>query len=120
MLSNQIGEEAGQVTGTRVLPDEGAGPEIEMSIQENGTLLGVPVNEMCTFVSVVRPDGTLFAQGQGVATTDDGEMAPWQGEGAAASPATARRRPGAGPSTSRPPRRSWRSLTASPWYLNSK
>lgn len=57
MLSNQIGEEAGQVTGTRVLPDEGAGPQIEMSIQENGTLLGVPVNEMCTFVSLIRPDG---------------------------------------------------------------
>ena len=82
MLSNQIGEEAGQVTGTRVLPDEGAGPKIEMSIQETGTLLGVPVNEMCTFVALIRPDGTLFAHGQGVASTDDGEMAPWQGEGA--------------------------------------
>ncbi len=82
MLSNQIGEEAGQVTGTRVLPDEGAGPQVEMSIQESGTLLGVPVSEMCTLVSVIRPDGTLFAHGQGVATTDDGEMAPWQGQGA--------------------------------------
>jgi hypothetical protein len=82
MLSKQIGEEAGQVTGTRVLPDEGAGPKVEMSIQESGTLLGVHVSEMCTFVSVIRPDGTLFAHGQGVATTDDGEMAPWQGQGA--------------------------------------
>ena len=82
MLSKQIGEEAGQVTGTRVLPDEGAGPQVEMSIEENGTLLGVHVSEMCTFVSVIRPDGTLFAHGQGVATTDDGEMAPWQGQGA--------------------------------------
>jgi hypothetical protein len=82
MLSKQIGEEAGQVTGTRVLPDEGAGPQVEMSIQESGTLLGVPVSEMCTFASVIRPDGTLFAHGQGVATTDDGEMAPWQGQGA--------------------------------------
>ena len=120
MLSNQIGEEAGQVTGTRVLPDEGAGPKVEMSIQESGTLLGVPVSEMCTFVSVIRPAGTLFAHGQGVATTDDGEMPPGRARALAASPATARRRPGAGPSTSRPPRRSWRSLTASPWYLNSK
>ncbi len=82
MLSKQIGEEAGQVTGTRVLPDEGSGPQIEMSIEESGTLLGVPVSEMCTLVAVIRPDGTLFAHGQGVATTDDGEMAPWQGQGA--------------------------------------
>ena len=82
VLSKQIGEEAGQVTGTRVLPDEGAGPQVEMSIEESGTLLGVPVSEMCTFVAVIRPDGTLFAHGQGVATTDDGEMAPWQGQGA--------------------------------------
>jgi len=82
VLSKQIGEEAGQVTGTRVLPDEGAGPKVEMSIEESGTLLGVPVSEMCTLVSVIRPDGTLFAHGQGVATTDDGEMAPWQGQGA--------------------------------------
>ncbi len=82
MLSKQIGEEAGQVTGTRVLPDEGAGPQVEMSIEESGTLLGVHVSEMCTVVAAIRPDGTLFAHGQGVATTDDGEMAPWQGQGA--------------------------------------
>ena len=82
MLSKQIGEEAGQVTGTRVLPDEGSGPQIEMSIEESGTLLGVPVSEMCTLVAVIRPDGTLFGHGQGVATSDDGEMAPWQGQGA--------------------------------------
>jgi len=81
MLSKQIGEEAGQVTGTRVLPNEGAGPKVEMSIQQSGILLGADVGEMCTFVSVIRPDGTLFADGQGVATTDDGEMAAWQGQG---------------------------------------
>ncbi len=105
MLSKQIGEEAGQVTGTRVLPDEGAGPQVEMSIQESGTLLGVPVSEMCTLVSVIRPDGTLFAHGQGVAATDDGEIAPWRARAPAASPATARRRPGAGPSISCPARK---------------
>ncbi len=81
MLGEQIGEETGQITGMRVLPDEGAGPKVEVSYQASGTLLGTHVNDMGTYVSVTRPDGTLFGDGQGVAMTDDGEMASWRGQG---------------------------------------
>jgi hypothetical protein len=81
MLGEQIGELTGQITGMRVLPDEGHGANVEVSFQQSGTLLGVHVNDMGTYVSVTRPDGTLFGDGQGVTMTEDGEMATWRGQG---------------------------------------
>jgi hypothetical protein len=81
MLGEQIGHETGQITGTRVLPSDGSAVQVEVSFQASGTLLGIPVNDMGTYVSVTRPDGTLFGDGQGVAITDDGEMVAWKGRG---------------------------------------
>ncbi len=81
MLGEQIGEETGQVTGIRVLPDEGTGSRVEVSFQSNGTLLGAHVSNMGTYISTPRPDGTLFGDGQGVAVTEQGDMATWRGQG---------------------------------------
>ena len=81
MLGEQIGEETGQITGMRVLPAEGAGPKVEVSFQSSGTLLGAHVSDMGTYISVTRPDGTLFGDGQGIAMTEDGEVATWRGAG---------------------------------------
>jgi hypothetical protein len=80
MLGEQLGEESGSITGLRVLPGEN-GPEVEVSYQASGTLLGAHSTGMGTYVSVSRPDGSLFGQGQGVVMTDDGAMATWTGEG---------------------------------------
>ena len=41
MLGEQIGEETGQITGTRVLPDEGAGPKVTMTISSPMQVHGV-------------------------------------------------------------------------------
>ena len=81
MLGEQIGEETGQITGMRVLPDEGAGSKVELSYQSSGSLLGAHMGDMGTYVSVSRPDGTLFGDGQGIVMTDDGQMATWRGQG---------------------------------------
>ena len=82
MLGEQIGEVTGQITGTRVLPDQGAGPMVEVSWQTSGTLLGAHiVSALATSVSVTRPDGTLFGDGQGIAWTDQGEVVTWRGQG---------------------------------------
>ena len=80
MLGERIGEDRGQVIGTRVLPDEGAGPRVEVSFVSDGTLLGIPGRNMGTYVSVARPDGTLFGQGQGIVTADQGDVLTWRGQ----------------------------------------
>lgn len=81
MLTEQIGEEAGQITGIRVLPDEGHGARVEVSFSANGTLLGTHTTTMGSYISVTRPDGTLVGDGQGVTMTENGEMVSWHGEG---------------------------------------
>jgi len=80
MLGEQVGHEVGQVSGLRVLPGED-GPRVEVSFQASGTLLGIHENNMGTYVSVTRPDGTLFGEGQGIAMTDEGETVTWKGNG---------------------------------------
>ena len=50
MLGEQIGEEMGQITGMRVLPDDGAGAKVEVSFQQSGTLLGAHVTDMGTYI----------------------------------------------------------------------
>lgn len=81
MFTEQIGEETGQITGIRVLPDEGHGARVEVSFQANGTLLGTHTTSMGSYTSVTRPDGSLFGEGQGVTMTDNGEMVSWKGQG---------------------------------------
>ncbi len=81
MLGEQLGQENGQVTATRVLPSDGGSPMVEVSFQARGRLLDVDVTDLGTYVSVVRPDGTLFGDGQGLLTTSDGDTVTWSGGG---------------------------------------
>ncbi|WP_405851319.1 hypothetical protein OG361_00895 [Streptomyces sp. NBC_00090] len=81
MLGEQIGQEQGETTGIRVLSTDGGHPVMEASFQAAGTLLGVEVKDMGTYESVVRADGTLFGEGQGVSMAKDGETVTWHGSG---------------------------------------
>ena len=81
MLGEKVGEESGKVTGQRVLPSDGGGPKVETSFQASGRLLGVESTNMGTYHSVVRPDGTVYGEGQGVLMGKDGEMGSWVGQG---------------------------------------
>jgi hypothetical protein len=81
MLGEVIGEDRGKVTSQRVLPSEGGPPRVETSFQAQGTLYGVPATEMATYIAVLRPDGTLFGEGQGVVMGQNGEAATWRGSG---------------------------------------
>jgi len=82
MLGEELGVERGQVTNVRVLPAENQAPKTEASFQASGTLLGIDITDMGTYWALVRPDGTLFGDGQGVVMTADGETATWRGQGA--------------------------------------
>ena len=81
MQGEKIGEGSGKVTSQRVLPNPNGGPKIETTFQSKGKLLGVEQTETGTYCSVMRPDGTLYGEGQGVIMGKDGEMATWVGQG---------------------------------------
>jgi hypothetical protein len=81
MLGEQIGEERGQVLTRRVLPGEGP-PHVEVSFEAQGQLLGITHTDMGTYTSMVRPDGTIYGEGQGIVrSTDNSEIATWRGSG---------------------------------------
>ena len=65
MQGEKIGEESGKVTSQRVLPNPNGGPKMETSFQTSITLLGAKATNRCTYWSVVRPGGTLYAEGAG-------------------------------------------------------
>jgi hypothetical protein len=81
MLGEKIGSESGKVTSQRVLPNHGGGPKMETTFHSTGTMLGVSHSVTATYWSVVRGDGTLYGEGQGVVMGKGGEMATWVGQG---------------------------------------
>ena len=81
MLGEKIGELLGKVTSQKVLPNPGGGPKMETTHRVSGKLMGVEATETATYWSVVRPDGSLYGEGQGVAMGEEGDLATWIGQG---------------------------------------
>jgi hypothetical protein len=79
MLGQQISETKGKRLVRRVLSVDP--PTAEVSFEDAGQVLGVPVNGMGTYTSVVRADGSIFGHGQGMNMTQDGESITWTGTG---------------------------------------
>lgn len=81
MLGDQLGEEHGAISGYRVLSVDAAHPKVEASFKATGTILGVEVANIGTYVTEPKPGGFLLGTGKGVVTTQDGETATWIGHG---------------------------------------
>ena len=79
MLGDQIGESKGKRIVRRILSIEP--PTAEVTFEATGTILGAATNETGTYTSVVRPDGSIFGHGQGLAITADGDGITWTGTG---------------------------------------
>jgi hypothetical protein len=79
MLGDKIGEATGKRVVRRVISVDP--PTAEVTFEDSGEMLGIPVTGMGTYTSVVRPDGSVFGNGQGVETTDEGESLAWTGTG---------------------------------------
>lgn len=81
MLGERIGDVRGQHISTRVLPDEGQGPRMEVTDQQVGTLCGVNITTTVTYVATLRPNGHLFGKAVGIVMSTEGEMATFRGAG---------------------------------------
>lgn len=81
MLGELICELRGKRTARRVLSTDGGGFRVEVSFEDSGKLLGVEANDIGTYSSASKPDGTLYGEGQGVLLMPDGGMATWKGQG---------------------------------------
>ena len=82
MLGDQVWEGTGDTIGTRVLPgDDPRYVKLEISIQGAGKLLDIDATNMGTFTAYERVPGQMYAEGQGVLMTAEGEGAIWNGHG---------------------------------------
>jgi hypothetical protein len=87
MLGDIIYEQKGKISGFRVLDTEG--PTIETTITGTGIINGIEVTDIVTYwskpssisSSSQNDEKVFYAEGQGVISTKDGEMATWKGYG---------------------------------------
>jgi hypothetical protein len=85
MLGDKIWEGTGSTTGMRVLPgDDFRYVKIEVSIQGAGKALGMDATNIGTFTAFERVPGQMYAEGQGILMTSEGESAIWNGHGVGA------------------------------------
>jgi hypothetical protein len=54
---------------------------VEVTFEDSGHMLGIPTTGMGTYTSVIRPDGSIFGNGQGISMTQDGDGITWTGTG---------------------------------------
>jgi len=79
MLGELIGESKGRRIVRRVISIDP--PTAEVSFEDSGHLFGVPITGIGTYTSIVRPDGSIYGEGQGINMTQDGEAIRWTGTG---------------------------------------
>jgi hypothetical protein len=79
MLGELIGENTGKRLVRRVLAT--TPPTAEVSFEETGKMLGAATSGYGTYTSSVRPDGSIYGEGQGEFFTAEGEVATWKASG---------------------------------------
>ncbi len=80
MLGELIYEGSGKRIVRRVLSTEPT--KVEVTFEGGGKILGVDAMEIGTYTSTIRPDGSIYGEGQGVVMTAEGEAISWKGAGA--------------------------------------
>jgi hypothetical protein len=79
VLGDLLSETTGKRIVRRVVSTEPM--KVEVSFEDSGQILGVNATGFGTYSSVVRPDGSIYGEGQGATMTQDGEMFAWKGSG---------------------------------------
>lgn len=80
MLGQQIEEGRGKRTGRRVIATE-PHIKVEASVEETAKFLGTDGMSIITYVSYIKPDGSLHGEGDGVFASLGGDMVTWRGTG---------------------------------------
>ena len=80
-LGNLILDETGQVMAMRVLSNDANGVNVEANIQTTGTIRGVSETTLWTYNILTRPDGSVQGGGNGIMTTQDGDVVSMVGAG---------------------------------------
>ena len=81
MQGEKIGDESGKVTMRRTLSNPDGTPRVETTFEATGSILGVNHMTIGTYVSRIRPDGSLLGEGLGVVRGTNGVSASWVGQG---------------------------------------
>jgi len=79
MLGEMLGETRGKRIVRRVLSSDPM--KIEVTFEDGGKMLGLDVSGFGTYWAVIRPDGTIYGEGEGGTITQGGELASWKGSG---------------------------------------
>jgi hypothetical protein len=79
MLGELVGETTGKRIVRRVLSTDPL--RVEVSFEDSGKVLGVTTTGFGTYISVARPDGSVYGEGEGAFMTQDGELVSWKGSG---------------------------------------
>ena len=79
MLGELLSETRGKRIVRRIVSTEP--PKAEVTFEDSGQMLGVNYNGTGTYCSVIRPDGSIYGDGEGLCITNEGEMATWKGSG---------------------------------------
>ena len=79
MLGELIGENEGKVSSQRVIDVKV--PTMETSVMASGRLRGVQATEILTYVANTSSKGVLHGVGNGIITTQDGDLVTYTGEG---------------------------------------
>jgi hypothetical protein len=79
MLGDLIAESTGKRIVRRVL---GINPvTVEVTFEDSGNMLGIATTGMGTYTSVIGLDGSIFGEGHGLISTQEGEAVVWKGSG---------------------------------------
>ena len=82
MIGEKLYEIIGKVTGERVLRGEALGDVmLEVSFQGTGRIFGLDTIESGTYKASMKAPGALYAEGQGLSLTTEGEGVTWHGTG---------------------------------------
>ncbi len=85
MRTERIGEDKQELISVRVLSSGPEFNEIEYSYKAKGNLYGVDFDDLGTYISLVRPDGSSSGEANGFIRTADGEMLSYKVSGMSVS-----------------------------------